>query len=260
MRELLDHDLKPIPLPPSGILLSRFFEKNWGMKRGDLIQLEPLEGTIRSYAIPVAGFTDELVGISANMRIQELLKLMGEDPGYNLAAIKADPGKLNELYVRLKGSPEVGVVNLKNALYKGFNESFGQVIQMASLVLMIASLLIALGIIYNSVRVSFSERAWELASLRVLGFERIEVARVLLLEVGTQVFLSLFPGCVLGLWLTHLSMHLIHTETFAFPVVIEPATYARGLLAVLLAFSASSLAVYRMTGSLNPAEALKARE
>lgn len=260
MRELLNRELKPIELPPSGILLSRFFEKNWGIQRGDMIQLEPLEGTNQVYTVPVAGFTDELIGISANMKIQGLWKLMGEDPGYNVIALKADPRKLNGLYVRLKGSPEVGAVNLKNALYKGFNESFGQVIRTATLVLMIASLLIALGIIYNSVRVSFSERSWELASLRVLGFQRSEVTWVLLIEVGTQVCLSLIPGCFLGLWLTHLSMRLIHTETFAFPVVVEAATYARGLLAVLLAFVASCIVVFRMTGRLNPAEALKARE
>lgn len=260
MRELLNRKLRPIELPPSGILLSRFFEKNWGMKRGDLIQLEPLEGTNQIYTVPVAGFTDELIGLSANMKIQGLWKLMSEEPGYNVITVKADPKKINELYVRLKGSPEVGAVNLKNALYKGFSESFGKVIRTATLVLMIASLLIALGIIYNSVRVSFSERSWELASLRVLGFERLEVTWVLLLEVGTQVGLSLIPGCYLGLWLTHLSMRLIHTETFAFPVVIETATYARGLLAVILAFIVSSVVVFRMTGRLNPAEALKARD
>lgn len=260
MRELLDLKLRPIPLPSSGILLSRFFEKNWNLKSGDLIELEPLEGSNKTFSLPIAGFTDEPLGISANMRIQELWKLLSEDPGYNLAAIKADPQKLNELYVRLKASPEVGAVNLKNALYKGFNESFARIIRTATFILMIASLLIALGIIFNSVRVSFSERAWELASLRVLGFGRLEVTRVLLLEVGAQVAASLFPGCVLGLWLTHLSMRLIHTETYAFPVVVEPATYARGLVAVLLAFAASSLVVYRMTGRLSPAEALKARE
>lgn len=260
MRELLDQNLKPIHLTPSGILLSRFFEKSWQVKRGDLIQLEPLEGTNKTFHVTVAGFTDELIGIGLNMRISEIWKLMGEEPGYNVVVMKADPRKLNELYVGLKGSPEVGAVNLKNALYQGFNTSFGQVIRTTTLVLMTASVLIALGIIYNSVRVSFSERSWELASLRVLGFERSEVTWVLLLEVSTQVVLSLIPGCYLGLWLTHLSMRLIHTESFAFPVVIEAATYARALLAVLLAFVASCFVVYRMTGRLNPAEALKARE
>ena len=100
---------------------------------------------------------------------------------------------------------------------------------------MVASLLIALGIIYNSVRVSFSERAWELASLRVLGFARRQVTAVLLMEVGAQAAWSLIPGCLLGLALTHLSMRLVHTETFSFPVVIERATYAKGILTVVMA-------------------------
>lgn len=260
IRKLLDRKLQPIDLPPSGILLSRFFEKNWGMKRGDLIQLELLEEQNQVLDVPVAGFTDELIGLSANMKIQELWKLMDEEPGYNFAALKVDQNKLSELYIRLKVSSEISAVNLKNSLYKGFNESFGKVIRTATLVLMIASLLIASGIIYNSVRVSFSERSWELASLRVLGFERNEVTSILLIEVGIQVLLSLIPGCLLGLGLTHLSMRLIHTETFAFPVVVEAATYARGLLAVLLAFVVSSAVVYVMSGRLNPAEALKARE
>lgn len=259
MRKLLDRHLDPIQLPPSGILLSRFFQKNWAIKHGDLIQVTPLEETNRTHTVRVAGFTDELVGISATMKIQELWKLMGEGPGHNVIALKADPRKLNDLYVILKQGPEVSAVNLKSALYRGFSESFGKLIRLSTLVLMIASLLIALGIIYNSVRVSFSERSWELASLRVLGFDRSEVTQVLLLEVGSQVAMSLLPGCFLGHWLTHLSMGLIHTETFAFPVVVTAATYARGLLAVILAFGASSVVVYRMTGRLNPAEALKAR-
>ncbi|MCE3011016.1 MAG: ABC transporter permease [Proteobacteria bacterium] len=260
MRELLDRDLRPIELPSTGILISRFFEKSWEIKRGDLVQLEPLEGADQTFEIPVAGFTDELIGMSANMRVQELWKMMGEGPVYNVFTLKADPRSLSEIYRRLKGSSQVGAVQVKNSLYKGFKESFGQVIRTATLILMLASLLIALGIIYNSVRVSFSERSWELASLRVLGFDRSEVAGVLLLEVGVQVLMSLVPGCFLGLWLTHLSMNLIHTETFAFPVVVTAATYGRGLLAVLLAFMASGLVVYRMSGRLNPAEALKARE
>lgn len=259
-RQLLSTEMKTIPLPPTGILLSRFFEKKWGMKQGDLIHVEFLEGTSKSFDIRVADFSDELIGISANMQIQQLWKLLGEERGYNLINIKADPKRLSELYVQLKNRPEIASVVLKNALYLGFKNSFGKVIHNSTLVLMVASLLIALGIIYNTVRVSFSERAWELASLRVLGFEQSDVTQILLLEVGVQVLLSLIPGCFLGLGLTHLSMRLIHTETMAFPVVVEAATYARGLLAIILAFILSSYIVYQMTVRLKPAEALKARE
>ena len=44
--------------------------------------------------------------------------------------------------------------------------------------------IIAFGVVYNSARISLSERARELASLRVLGFTRGEVLRILLLELA----------------------------------------------------------------------------
>ena len=43
---------------------------------------------------------------------------------------------------------------------------------------------IAFGVVYNSARISLSERARELASLRVLGFTRGEVLWILLLELA----------------------------------------------------------------------------
>ena len=38
------------------------------------------------------------------------------------------------------------------------------------------AVIITVGVIYNSARVGLQERAWEFASLRVLGFTRREVA------------------------------------------------------------------------------------
>lgn len=260
MRQRLDTSLRPIPLPEQGLLLSRFFQSAWGLNAGDIVQIEPLEGKKRSVLVPIAGFTDDLVGIGAGMHLDALWSLMGEQPAYNLFTVQGEPSHLDELYLKLKEYPEVSSVSLKGALYRGFRSSFGSVIRASTNVLMVASLLIALGIIYNSVRVSFSERAWELASLRVLGFARVQVSAVLLSEVALQVLCSLIPGCLLGLALTHLSMKLIHTETFGFPVVIERATYARGLLTVILAFLASAWIIQRMVNRLSPAEALKSRE
>ncbi len=260
MRKLLNLRLVEVPLSINGITLGRFFQKKWGIKKGDFIQLQPLEGENKIYQVQVTNFSDELMGLNANMQIKELWKMMNEQTGFNVFSIKADPRKLNEIYNFLKKSPQVESVHLKNALYKGFNETFGQVIRSASLVLMVASLIISVGIIYNSLQVSFSERSWELASLRVLGFERYEMVQILLVEVAGQIVLSLFPGCLLGLGLTHLSMRLIHTETFAFPVVIERSTYALGILSVFLAFIGSSFIVYKLMIRLNLIEALKARE
>ena len=43
---------------------------------------------------------------------------------------------------------------------------------------------IAVGVVYNNARIALAERAWELASLRVLGFTRAEVSALLLGELA----------------------------------------------------------------------------
>ena len=57
------------------------------------------------------------------------------------------------------------------------------------------------GVIYNSARISLSERGRDLATLRVLGMTRLETAYILLAEVGILVVIALPVGCIVGYWL-----------------------------------------------------------
>jgi putative ABC transport system permease protein len=260
MRQQLDLDRKPVPLPRHGILLSRYFEKEWGLKVGQEIGLETLEGRPRSLRVLVGGFTDDLLGISASMRIEELWGLLSEQTGYNLATLLVDPRAISRLYSRLTGMPQVAAVNLKSALYRGYRDSIGGMILVMSAILIAFALVIAGGIIYNSMSVSFSERAWELASLRVIGFSRESVFSMLMSEVATLVIVSLAPGCLLGLGLTHLILESVSTESFGFPLIILPRTYATGILTAIVALALSGAVVRRRMKRLSLADALKARE
>ena len=47
--------------------------------------------------------------------------------------------------------------------------------------------MLAIAVVYNGARVALAERARDLASLRVLGFTRAEVSRILLGEMGIEV-------------------------------------------------------------------------
>lgn len=260
LRQLLDNRFQTVSLPSDGILLSRFFEKNWNLKIGQKIRIETLEGPEQAFDVVIAGFTDDLLGNSASIKIQNLWRLLKEQESYNSVMLKVDSTQIDRLYTLLQNSPKIGSVNIRKALFNGLESTFGKIIRESTLVLILFALAIATGIVYNSVRVSFSERAWELASLRVMGFDKKVVFGILLNEIGLQSLLAIAPGCLLGLSLVHLSIRLIETETFGFPVVISLATYAAGILVVLLALSISSWSVYQMIKKLNLAEALKARE
>ena len=119
---------------------------------------------------------------------------------------------------------------------------------------------IAVGVVYNNARIALAERAWELASLRVLGFTRGEVSGLLLGELALELLAALPLGWVMGYWLSWSIVQLIHTETFELPVIIEARTYAYATLVALAAGVVSALIVRRRIDRLDLVGVLKTRE
>lgn len=260
MRQALDTHLNKIPLPDHGLLLGRFFVRNWNLKTGDEVQIEVLEGKQKTFRAVVSGFSDEMFGLSVSMNHVELSRILNEEPAYNLVMIKADPKLINQLYVDLKNIPEIGSVVLKNSMYKSFQSTMGNIIAVSSFILISFALAIAIGVIYNSIRVNFSERAWEMASLEVMGLEKIDVSLIIYAEVALQVLAGIIPGCFLGYGMLYISLKGIHTETFALPIIIRAETYAKAVLIIVMALIGSSFIIYRMIDKLSLVEALKSRE
>ena len=114
--------------------------------------------------------------------------------------------------------------------------------------------------VYNNARIALAERAWELASLRVLGFTRAEVSGLLLGELALVIAVALPLGMVLGWGLVHGMTGALKSDQFFFPVVILPRTYAWAALVVLAAGAASALVVRRRIDQLDMVAALKTRE
>jgi putative ABC transport system permease protein len=241
-------------------LLGRFFKEQWQIRAGDTVEVETLDGVPRRCAVRVGGFSDDLVGVSASMEVDALWRILNEQGVYNFAAIQVDPGALSELYVRLKEMPNVVAVNIKRALYQGLQSTMGTMIRVTTSILISFALAIAGGITTNAIRVSYSERAWELATLRVLGFSQRETFLMLILEVGFQVGVALIPGCFLGVGLIRAVLHGIESEAFGFPVVLEPSAAATAVLVVIAAFAVNGVWVHRLIRKLSLAEALKARD
>ena len=115
----------------------------------------------------------------------------------------------------------------------------------------VAALLLILGaalvmaIVYNQTRVALSERGRELASLRVLGFSRREVARMLLGEQGVLLMAALPVGLGLGWLLTLIVMIRFEAELFRLPVVVDPVTYLEAAVIVVASAVLSALLVRR---------------
>ena len=105
-----------------------------------------------------------------------------------------------------------------------------------------------------------TERGRELASLRVLGFTRGEIAYILLGELGLLSLLALPLGLWLGEVMCYYLAHTMQSDLFRVPVVLVPQTYAIACVVVLVSAVLSGLAVRRKLDELDLIAVLKAAE
>ena len=260
LRRLLDTDLRAIPLPPEGLLLSRRLGERLGVGPGDTIAVEVLEAERPVRQVPIAALVNDMIGLAAYMRIDALNRLMREGDTINSVAIAVDSREEHELYRRLKALPKVETVSIKMLSLEVFRETTAAFVLVLAGIFSAFAVVIAIGVVYNNARIALQERAWELASLRVLGFTRAEVSHLLLAEIGAETVVAVPVGLALGYWLVRGLVALHETEMFKIPPVIEPRTYAIAVVIVMLAAGASALIVRQRIDTLDLVAVLKTRE
>ena len=121
-------------------------------------------------------------------------------------------------------------------------------------------MIIAVGVVYNSARIALQERAWELASLRVLGFTRAEVAQILFGEFAIEIALAIPIGLLLSQGIVKLIARFHSSESFQIPGVVGPRTYAVATAIVVVTAVASAYIVRRRVDRLDLVAVLKTRD
>ena len=105
--------------------------------------------------------------------------------------------------------------------------------------------------------ISLSERARELATLRVLGFTRGEVGAVLVGELVILTLVALPLGLVVGSLFAGGIITTVNTETVRLPLVLTPANYAFAVLVVAVASALSAVFAARKLAEIDLVSALK---
>jgi putative ABC transport system permease protein len=223
-------------------------------------QVEVLEGRKRTLELTVDATVREMMGLNAYMGRDALNRALGEgdlSTGFMLAV---EPGREAGLLEASKAMPRVAGAFSKATMLRNMQEISARNIRIMSTVLTLFACVIAVGVVYNNARIALSERTWELASLRVLGFTRAEVSGLLLGEMAIGIAIALPLGMWLGYTLVQTVVDLLKSDQFFFPVVIRARTYAWAALAILAAAVASALIVRRRIDRLDMVAALKTRE
>jgi len=247
-------------IPERGIVLSNKLADLLGVRTGEAIDAEILEGARKHTRVTVAAIASEHVGLSAYMDQRMLAELTGE-PG-TLTAVQGlvDRAVEAKLLQRLKEIPAVATISTRDQAVTALRETMAKSMTIVIDFYIGLGAIIAFGVVYNAARISLSERGRELASLRVLGFTRGEVTYILLGELALLVIAALPIGCVLGYWLGWLMSRAMETKLFRVPFVVLPSTYGIAMTIALISAGLSALAVAWRIHRLDLIAVLKTRE
>ncbi|MEK9946729.1 MAG: ABC transporter permease [Alphaproteobacteria bacterium] len=260
LNRVLGSDLRPRTLPSEGLLVSTTLAEVLQVTAGDIVSVEVLEARRTRADVRVAEVTESYIGAPAYMEIGALNALLKEGPRISGANLMVDDAQLDALYLDIKNTPAIAGTALLSEAVRSMRETIAQSINiMVSFFVGFASV-IAFGVVYNSARISLSERARELASMRVLGYSRAEVSRVLLGEVAALTAVALPVGCGIGYFISWALTLAVSNELFRLPLVIDRSTYAYAILFVVAASAVSGLIVRRRIDRLDLVSVLKTRE
>jgi putative ABC transport system permease protein len=261
LNRVIDSRLRPVTIPPDGIVLSTKMAEILGAAAGDRVEMDVLEGERPHREVVVAAVAEEFMGASVYMNIDSLHRLMRESRTLSGAFMQVDESQLDNIYARLKAIPAVAAVALKQATIRSFKQTIEQNLAVMIFFNQIFSSIIAFGVIYNAARISLSERNWELASLRVMGFTRGEIAHILLGEFAVLTVIAIPLGLAIGYVLAALTVATVgDTELYRIPLVIAPSTYGAAAASVIAAAVISGLVVRRRLNNLDLVAVLKTRE
>ncbi|TJW51114.1 MAG: FtsX-like permease family protein [Mesorhizobium sp.] len=260
LARILDLDLDPVEPPIVGLTISERVASLLDMRIGDVAEVELLEKARRVVRVPVTSIVQSYVGLAVYMQADALNRLVGDGPRISGVRVTINPSRLADLYTVIKQTPTIASAALQSISRQHFRETIEENITIMTSVYTTLAVIITFGVVYNSARIQLSERARELASLRVLGFTKGEVSSVLLIELGFVVVLAQPLGWILGYLFSWSVVKGFESDLFRIPFIINRATFAIASLVVVCVATFSALIVRRRIDRLDLVRVLKTRE
>lgn len=247
-------------MPPVGLLLAEPLADTLRVRPGDTVHVEVLEGERRHATTVVAATVADMMGMTGYLDLGGAARITGGDVVVSGAYLRVDPRRAREAFASFKRLPRAAGVGSHEAALRGFEATIAESFSISLVTTLAFACVIAFGIVYNSGRITLSERGRELASLRILGFTHREVGTML---VGEQAVLTLasVPLAIAVAWgLSWLISVRFESTLFRLPVVISLRSHVVGLGVVWAAAAASAVLILRRLRRFDLVEVLKTRE
>ena len=249
-----------VDAPPGGIMLSERLASQLGAAVGDVIEVSFLGIHKGTHALPVTQLVTQFFGLGAYMDQDTVNQLFQQNTQVAIVNVTLDPAFHDAFQQSLKDLPHLAGRAMLAKNRAGFEETISRNILITTTIYAILGTLITVGVAYNGARIQLSERARELASLRILGFTRGEVGFVLVGEIMLLALLAQPVGWLIGWGVAKMLTESYASDLYSMPLVVNASTFASASLIVLTAAFVSVLIVRRRLDGINLVSVMKTRE
>lgn len=243
-----------IDIPDSGIILTEGLAKLLNARIGDEILIKNFMPNIDDKYIEVKGITKQYLGLNAYMKLEEINSLVEEKGMITGALVNSQ----DEVVTTLRDVKNIGQVQSVTDMMNSFLEFMDTIIYSMGVMMLFGGIL-GFAIVYNVTIISISERLMEFSSLRVLGFEKKEIYKMVSRENGLITILGILAGMPLGYALCASMISSLSTELYSIPLIINPSSYVIAATATILFVAVAQLATIRKIYKLNLLDSLKNR-
>ena len=257
----LDSAGNPVPIPESGLVLTKKLAEILGVQAGDRLRFRPLIGTREETSAPVVQVIESYLGLGAYADLRYLSSLIGEEWVANTILLQMEPSRSDAPIVReLRRRPAVvGMSRRLRALHQ-IDATFAATMGAILSILVLFSGAIAFGSVFNAALVALSERHREVGTFRVLGYAPNQIARVFAGESLILNGIGIALGLVAGVGLTHLLSMAYNTELYRFPTMIRNVRFFQTAGLMIVFVSLAQIIIFRLVHRLNWLEVLKVKE
>lgn len=254
MYNFKDSSGRDIKLTDDGIYLSEILAKVLNVKAGDEILIKNFMPDKEEKTARVSGIIQQYLGSNAYVDMDMMHKILDEKDVITGALINSE----DEVVAKLKDVKNIRQIQSSQDMKDSLLEYMDMIIASMGVMLLFGGVL-GFAIVYNVTAVSINERIMEFSSLRVMGFNKKQIYRMITRENGIMAIFGIILGMPVGYGICNALVSSVSTEIYSIPAILTPGTYFISALATLIYVGIAQLATIRKIHNLNLLDALKNR-
>ncbi len=245
---------KDIKLPTYGAIITSKMASLLKAEKGSTIKIRDSENNL--YILYVADIVQNYTMHYIYISPKYLQEVTNRNITYNTIMVEMENTNYDEISTTLLDSGQISTINYTNdnietydTIIKGMNKIVYLIIG--------ASLLLALVVLYNLVIINVNERKREIATLKVLGFKDSEVSSYVYREIIILTIIGIIAGLFSGIILHRYVMITAETDNIVFLKNIKLLSFIFAFVLTLISSIIVQLTTYRHMKKIDMIESLK---